>query len=174
MSEVYFISDTHFGHRGILSFPATKPYRPFATIEEHDEALIERWNGLVQSQDIVFHLGDFCFGKRNIAIASRLNGNKRLIMGNHDMYASEEYLRYFEHLYGAYEFKGMLLSHMPVHPNQLCRYYMNVHGHLHTNQVLLPDHTQDFRYFNACVENHELTPVPLDEVYSFWAEHRES
>ena len=98
MSEVYFTADSHFGHRGIITFPATKPYRPFTTIEEHDEALIEKWNSVVQPKDIVFHLGDFCFGKRHIQIAGRLNGNKRLVMGNHDMYASEEYLKYFEHV----------------------------------------------------------------------------
>ncbi len=172
MSEIFFISDTHFGHRGILSFPATAPFRPFATIEEHDEALVDRWNAQVNPKDIVYHLGDFCFGKRNLEIAARLNGNKKLIMGNHDMYASEDYLQYFTHLYGALEYKGMILTHVPVHPNQLQRYYMNIHGHLHTYRVHDPDGNVDVRYFNVSVENHNLTPVPLDEIYNFWAENR--
>ena len=68
----------------------------------------------------------------------------------------------------------MALSHIPVHPNQLKRFYMNVHGHLHTNLVLHENGEQDFRYFNASVEHHNLTPVPLDEVYSFWAENQKS
>src|SRR4030095_15662587 len=80
MSEVFFISDTHFGHRGIITFSGTKPFRPFATIEEHDAELVRRWNSVVGKKDTMWHLGDFCFGKRNLAIAGELNGNKRLVM----------------------------------------------------------------------------------------------
>lgn len=174
MSEVYFISDTHFGHRGIISFEQCKPFRPFQTIEEHDEHLVECWNKTVRPKDVVFHLGDFCFGLRNLPIAGRLNGSKRLVMGNHDMYAADEYLKYFDRLFGVVEYKGMVLSHMPVHVNQLKRFYMNVHGHLHTNLVLKEDGTRDFRYFNASVEHHKLTPIPLDEIYSYWAENQSS
>ena len=172
MSEVYFISDTHFSHRGIISFPATKPFRPFETIEEHDEELVKRWNATVNPKDIVFHLGDFCFGKRNIEIAGRLNGSKRLVMGNHDMYGAEEYLKYFDRIFGCVEYKGMVLSHVPLHTGQLERWYMNVHGHLHTNFVLRDDGTRDNRYFNASCENINLTPIPLDEIHNYWAENR--
>lgn len=172
MSEVFFVSDTHFGHRGILSFDSTKKFRPFETIEEHDNHLVKVWNDIVSPLDIVYHLGDFCFGKDNLERASELNGKKRLVMGNHDMYPAQDYLKYFEKLSGCMEYKGMVLSHMPVHVNQLSRYYMNVHGHLHTNHVLNEHGHQDSRYFNACVENHNLRPVPLHEVYNYWAERR--
>lgn len=173
MSKVYFISDTHFGHRGIITFAATKPYRPFETIEEHDEELVKRWNDIVGKRDIVFHLGDFCFGKRNIEIAGRLKGSKRLVMGNHDMYGAEEYLKYFDRIFGCVEYKGMILSHVPLHTRQLERWYMNVHGHLHTNFVLKDDGTRDNRYFNASCENINLTPISLDEIHNYWAENRE-
>jgi calcineurin-like phosphoesterase family protein len=172
MSEVFITSDSHFGHRGIISFPATKPFRPFETIEEHDAELIKRWNSVVGKGDIVWHLGDFCFGLRNLGIAAHLHGNKRLVMGNHDTYSIHEYLKYFVKVAGCCEYKGMLFSHMPVHPNQLQRYYMNVHGHLHTNFVLKEDGTRDVRYFNASCENTNLTPIPLDEIHNFWAENR--
>ncbi len=173
MSEVFFISDSHFGHRGILSFPSTKPFRPFETIEEHDEELIRRWNNVVTEKDIVWHLGDFCFGKRNLEIAERLNGKKRLVMGNHDMYGAQCYLKYFERIMGCVEYKGMILTHIPVHESNLNRFYMNVHGHVHTNTLCRPDGSVDPRYFNASCENINLTPVPLDEIHNFWAEHRE-
>src|ERR1039458_3725317 len=138
VSEVFFIADTHFGHRGIIEFSETKGHRPFASIEEHDEELVRRWNATVGPKDTVWHLGDFCFGKRNLEIAGRLHGNKKLVMGNHDMYDTEDYLRYFTRLAGIVEYKGLVLSHAPVHENQLSRWYMNVHGHLHTKQVQRP------------------------------------
>jgi calcineurin-like phosphoesterase family protein len=173
MSEVFFISDTHFGHRGILSFPSTKPFRPFDTIEEHDAELIKRWNSVVGEKDIVWHLGDFCFGKRNLQLAAYLNGKKRLVMGNHDMYGAYDYLQYFERIMGCVEYKGMILTHIPVHESNMTRFYMNVHGHVHTNTLRKPDGSVDPRYFNASCENINLTPVPLDEIHNFWAEHRE-
>lgn len=171
MSEVFFISDTHFGHRGIISFESTKKFRPFETIEEHDAELIDLWNQTVYQNDIVWHLGDFCFGKRNIEVASFLNGKKRLIMGNHDMYQAENYLKYFERICGVTEYKGMVLSHMPVHPSQFPRYFMNIHGHLHTNHILTESGQKDKRYCNVSCENTGLKPIPLDEIYNYWAEN---
>lgn len=173
MSEVFITSDSHFGHRGILSFPCTKPFRQFDTIEEHDEELIKRWNDTVRPKDIVWHLGDFCFGRKNIEIAGRLNGYKRLVMGNHDMYAAQEYLQYFTKVVGCHEYKGLIFSHIPVHPMQKGRFFMNVHGHLHEKWVLKEDGTRDNWYFNASVEHHNLTPIPIHEVYNYWAETQE-
>lgn len=108
MSEVFFISDTHFGHRGIItfSFSGTKPFRPFATIEEHDAELVRRWNSIVANKDIVWHLGDFCSGKRNFSIAGELNGSKKLVIGNHDMYAAADYQQYFTRVQCAVELRA--------------------------------------------------------------------
>lgn len=186
MSETFFIGDTHFGHRGIINFTATKPFRPFATIEEHDAELIRRWNSVVGKKDIVWHLGDFCFGKRNLVIAEQLNGDKRLVLGNHDMYATEDYLKYFRKVCGVVEYKGMILSHIPVHECQFPRFYMNVHGHLHTHKVMKNGWVErgegvdrsrhfepipDTRYFNVSAEQINLTPIPFDEILNQWAEN---
>ncbi len=175
MSEVFFIGDTHFGHRGILEFSETKPFRPFTTIEEHDAELVRRWNSVVGQKDTVWHLGDFCFGKRNLEIAAQLNGNKKLVMGNHDMYATEDYLRYFTRLAGAVEYKGLILTHVPVQEGQLSRWYMNVHGHLHTKRVMKYDEGNrwdvvDARYVCVSAEQVKLTPVPFDWILNKWAE----
>lgn len=171
-NEVFVIGDTHFGHAGILNFPGTAPFRQFTTLEEHDEEIVRRWNAQVGRKDTVYHLGDFCFGKRNITIAGRLNGFKRLIMGNHDTYASDEYLKYFDKLLGCHEWKGMLLSHMPVHPRQFPRYFMNIHGHTHQSFVHNEAGERDWRYFNASCEHHNLTPVPIYEAWNQWAAHQ--
>ena len=58
MSEVFFISDTHFGYKRIVEFSETKPFRPFHSIDEHDEELVRRWNTTVRKKDTVWHLGD--------------------------------------------------------------------------------------------------------------------
>lgn len=78
MSDVFFTSDTHFGHeRCAVSF------RSFSSLEDMDELLIHNWNSVVKKSDLVYHLGDFGF--KNIAeYRKRLNGNINLILGNHD------------------------------------------------------------------------------------------
>ncbi len=156
MPEIFFIGDTHFGHKRVLEFsPQT---RPFVTIEEHNEALIERWNRTVTKRDTVWHLGDFCFGRANISLAGRLNGYKRLVLGNHDTYRAEEYLEHFDRLYGAAEFKGYVLTHIPVSMSQMTRYRGNIHGHLHSNNMGFPC------YHNVSCEQINCTPISFDEL----------
>lgn len=160
MSEIFFISDTHFLHRGILRHEAEK--RPFATIEEHDEELVRRWNEVVCDTDVVYHLGDFTLTKRAVALfAPRLRGHKRIICGNHDSPYTKELAKYFEELYGVYQYESLILSHVPVHPQQLeYRFFANVHGHLHSKSLT------DWRYLNVGCEHTNLTPITLEEVYS--------
>ena len=165
MSELFFIGDTHFGHKGIIKFSKTKGLRPFKTIEEHDEELVKRWNSVVSPKDDVWHLGDAVFGARNIPIIGRLNGTKRLVMGNHDIYDSHDYLKYFKRIVGAWQMDGMILTHIPVAEEQLERYFMNIHGHLH-QKVL-----DNWRYVNVSCEQTGLTPVPYDEIINRWAEY---
>ena len=81
-NKVYFTSDTHFGHENIIKWCR----RPYSSVEEMNEKLIENWNSVVGPDDIVFHLGDFAFGGSGLwkEVLSRLNGKKYLIIGNHD------------------------------------------------------------------------------------------
>ncbi len=128
--------------------------------------------------DIIYHLGDFCFGKANLVIAERLNGKKRLIMGNHDCYPSADYLRYFEKIMGVMYWKMCVLTHIPVHVENLgSRAFLNVHGHLHSNvvmsnQIVAPDKEYpmnwlmkpDENYFNVSVEQNNLYPFHADQI----------
>lgn len=80
----WFTSDTHFGHKNILKFnPETRPY---ASVEEMDESLIEHWNNTVASNDKVYHLGDFAFSNREriLEILNSLKGQITIVLGNHD------------------------------------------------------------------------------------------
>ena len=78
----YYISDLHFGHANILSFDN----RPFRDIRQHDAALISNWNRVVNPDDTVWVLGDISWypAGPTTEIFKNLNGEKRLIMGNHD------------------------------------------------------------------------------------------
>lgn len=160
----FFISDTHFSHANILKFEPF--YRPFTTIEDHDQELIKRWNNVVNPKDIVYHLGDVVFGKDNMWKIGYLNGDKRLIMGNHDCYSTAEYLKYFTKLYGCLQWQGFcILSHIPVNPQQLGnRYKYNLHGHLHSKNVKITDDKNDSNYVNVSVEQINLTPISWDEL----------
>ena len=77
-----FTADDHFGHAEILHALRAG----FASIQEHDEMLIEAWNATVAPGDTVYHLGDFALSTPEYAakVFRRLNGRKVLIAGNHD------------------------------------------------------------------------------------------
>ena len=158
MSETWFISDTHFGHANILEYE--RKARPFENLSEMHEAIIERWNNVVHKFDKVFHLGDFCFGRDNVSIAARLNGQKRLIMGNHDVYSAAEYLTYFHSIHGVMYWNKCVLSHIPLHTSMMdTRTLVNIHGHLHSKTM------NDERYFNVSCERNNLTPINADEIW---------
>ena len=80
---IWFTSDLHFGHKNILKFCK----RPWDTVEEMDEGLIQNWNRVVGKDDLVFNLGDFAFATngRWKELINRLNGHIHLILGNHDV-----------------------------------------------------------------------------------------
>ncbi|WP_400203265.1 metallophosphoesterase [Methanomethylophilus alvi] len=82
MSMNYYIADTHFGDERIIGYCD----RPFATVEEMTETIINRWNSVVDANDDVYIVGDFACGDiSNLKeIIDSLNGRKYLIPGNHD------------------------------------------------------------------------------------------
>ena len=73
----WFTSDTHFGHKKIIEYCK----RPFAHVDEMDEALIVAWNQRVADDDTVWHLGDFTLRTRGFArrIFSRLRGRVHVL-----------------------------------------------------------------------------------------------
>ena len=166
MSETWFISDTHFGHQNILEYEPVA--RQFASVAQMNEALITNWNSVVGDYDKVYHLGDFCFGRENIKLAKFLKGQKRLILGNHDRYTSQDYLQYFLSTHGVLFWNACVLSHIPVHPNQLQhRSKANIHGHLHSKNVTQQVHDcifPDDRYINVSCEQNGLKPINADVI----------
>ncbi len=80
--KIFFIADTHFGDRNITR----NENRPFSDISEMDNTIIKNWNTTVSENDTVFIVGDFSFYNKEKAteICKSLNGEKILVMGNHD------------------------------------------------------------------------------------------
>lgn len=83
---IWFTSDLHFFHDRILEFHPKRKEIFGNTVEKAKEAMIQLWNSRVSKKDTVYILGDLAFGevedKRKLF--QRLNGNKVLILGNHD------------------------------------------------------------------------------------------
>ena len=80
--HLFFTSDTHFDHKNIIKYCN----RPFSSVQEMNQGLINNWNSVINPDDIVFHLGDVSFGGNTnlINYVSQLNGHIILIKGNHD------------------------------------------------------------------------------------------
>ena len=133
--------------------------RPWNDSDEMDEAMIERWNRVVGTNDIVYHLGDVVMNRRCLQIVGRLNGDKRLILGNHDIFDHSDYLPYFKRLHGSHKLENLLLTHIPVHVDSVAHWTTcNVHGHIHAHDI------PSGKYFNVSVEVIDYTPISLEDL----------
>jgi len=176
MPSVFLVSDTHFGHAGVCRFTTSDgvtKLRPWTDPDEMDEEMVKRWNERVKPTDKVYHLGDVVINRKALKIMHRLNGDKVLIRGNHDIFRDEEYREHFRELRAYHVMNGMILSHIPIHEESLGRFGVNIHGHLHSNRVMKKVHwgnTKNFdevidtRYHCVCVEQTDFAPILFEEV----------
>ena len=180
MPTTFLISDTHFGHEKtctVFKRADGSPLRPFSSAEEMDEFMVRAWNDRVRPGDKVYHLGDVVINRRALPTLARLNGDKVLIRGNHDIYKLADYTEYFRDVRGYDVKNGMILSHIPVHEASLGRFGVNIHGHLHATRVkrargvdaktgaILYSNEIDPRYHCVCVEQTDFAPILLEDVY---------
>ena len=179
MPATFLVSDTHFGHAGVCRFlrnDGVTKLRPWDTPEEMDEEMVKRWNERVRPNDKVYHLGDVVINRKHLATLGRLNGDKVLIRGNHDIFKLEDFTPYFRDIRGYHVMSGMILSHIPIHEESLGRFGVNVHGHLHANRVMRhAGSTAEFmkrgvrswidpRYHCVCVEQTDFAPILLEDM----------
>lgn len=161
MMKTWFTSDTHFGHRNIIRFDET----PFSTIEEYDETLIARWNAVVKENDIVYHLGDFAMTGNKDRLKgyfNRLNGRKRIVLGNHDHGDMAFYYKMgFEKVYDKPVIlrNFFILSHEPLFISPSMP-YMNIFGHVHIHPAVS---TQTENTVCVCSCRHNWTPIRIPE-----------
>ncbi len=180
----WYISDTHFGHENIWKTfkraDGITPVRPFISTLEVDETLITNWNAVVKPEDHISHLGDITMRRGGVTqqgwlikLIARLNGHKRLYLGNHDHFPVECYLKAgFEKIYATWRTEdGLLFSHYPIHPQSLGNVKANIHGHIH-DKPNYPPHVWKRDngevmvqpYVNISCEQTGYAPIHLDEV----------
>lgn len=170
MSNIWVISDTHFGHRNIIEYCN----RPFKTTYLMNEAIRDNWNSVVKPEDKVYHLGDVYMGWNEqediLHFLNSLNGKKRLILGNHDNGKDQILQKAFQKIdvWRMFPEFGLLLTHVPVHESALYRgstgnekepkKLLNIHGHIHENQSPTIDHR------NVCVEHLNYRPINIEKL----------
>jgi calcineurin-like phosphoesterase family protein len=178
MPNVFLTADTHFGHANICVFTNRdgSPLRPWDSVEEMDEEMVKRWNETVGPDDKVYHLGDVVINRKSLSILDRLNGDKVLIKGNHDIFKLNDYTKYFRDVRGYHVVNGCVLSHIPVHKDSIARFGTNIHGHLHANRVrkargvdaktgeILYSTDIDPDYFCVSVEHTDYRPILFEDV----------
>ena len=173
-NKIWFTSDTHFFHDKIVEYSQ----RPFASVEEMNEELIARWNSVVHRDGIVFHLGDFCFGKPDKwnHILDRLKGRIYLVLGNHDAgHISEEVAERFEAV--AFQMRlnvngqKIYLNHFPFlsysgDNHGTWQLFGHIHSNLH-NYNIIDKHRLDVLQpgqYDVGVDNNNFTPVSYRQV----------
>lgn len=163
MNEVFFTSDTHFGHANIIRYSN----RPFKSVLEMDECLINNWNKKVSKDDIVYHLGDFCFGRFYEDVEryrSKLNGSIHLIKGNHDKFKT----LFRNNFASVQNFREEIIFGQKI---TFCHYAMKVwncshygawqlYGHSHGS---LPDDPSSLS-FDVGVDCFNYSPISFGEV----------
>lgn len=165
--KTFLVADTHFGHQGVCRFLRDdgSKLRPWDYYADMDRELVARWNAKVGPKDKVYHLGDVLINRRAFGLLNALNGDKVLIRGNHDVFKDADYTPFFRSIRGSHVLNNMLLTHIPVHPDSVGRFTVNIHGHLHYRRVMLGG-KPDPRYLCVSVEHTDYAPIDFNEVLS--------
>ena len=159
MSKTWFTADTHFGHQRTLELSK----RPFKTVEEMDNTMIENWNSVVSDVDTVYHLGDF----GDYKVREKLNGNISLVLGNYERSDIEKGLVTLDDLFDTFESVYKQIDIARINNNT----YQMVHepsfggsdkfklfGHIHKLQMVKRN------ALNVGVDCHNFTPISIETV----------
>jgi calcineurin-like phosphoesterase family protein len=187
--KVWFTSDTHVSHKNILKHcPGRAEAGKFDIddVEAHDKWIIDVWNSTIGKRDIVYILGDFSFASPDIIkkqILPKLNGQKYLILGNHDK-SSEHLQGYFTQITQMKEavFKRknfpfieedsfrVFMCHYPMVTWEGKQYgVVQIHGHCHGRLDGYNEKSIDLRV-DVGIDGKlaDFKPVSLDELYKYF------
>ena len=170
----FFVSDTHFGHKNIIKYCN----RPWDNVQEMNAGLIERWNSVVEPDDEVWHLGDFCMGgTRPKDWLPRLNGKIHLIRGNHDPHVEDQGFASVQN-YKELNIQGkkITLLHFPMRAwNGSHKGTWHLFGHVHGTMTVQYGRkgVKDAMAIDAGVDCHDYTPVSFEQVCKMMSKHAE-
>jgi len=165
MSNVWFTSDLHFGHDNMVDFRNELGVynHKFGSTADMNERIVELWNSVVRHRDTVWVLGDLAWSKEGLKLFDRLDGAKHLILGNHDSHrlVNANFHEYFITVNGLVKKYKSIMSHCPVHPQEMDvrSWNINIHGHIHHKERCIDDP----RYFNVNIDVQGRL-VSLDEI----------
>lgn len=159
MAKIYVVADTHFNHTNIINYCN----RPFNNVDEMNKKIIDNWNRIVNNDDIVYHLGDFGMGsfEELKLIFDKLNGNKYLVMGNHDLKRGKNFylkLGFIDVYKKQYQIGSILLTHYPKEiNNDLFNYYGHIHNEEEKKEFL------DGKHMCVSLEKNNYMPILIDK-----------
>ena len=171
--NVRFMGCLHLGHKWMAT------HRGFEDEIAHDEHLISEFNKEVGKRDLTYLLGDITMETaKHYYQLDRLNGRKIVVLGNHDRHQDvREMLKYVENVAGMVDYKGCVLTHAPIHPNEVGFCRMNIHAHIHHENSLEEVHVKSRyndadskvgptlnKYFNVDAHLLKYRPITLDEI----------
>jgi calcineurin-like phosphoesterase family protein len=163
---IFFTSDLHYHHKNVIRFCN----RPYSSVEEMNKALIDNHNKVVGHDDTTYFLGDlfFCQMGEAISIMSRLNGKKRLILGNHDKVIRNNKLlqNQFEIIYQdlyqeTIDGIHVVMCHYPLLSwNKASHGAFMLYGHAHNNIPFDPL----YRRLDIGVDAQNYAPISWEEI----------
>lgn len=151
----YYISDLHLFSKNQTVEGLNFDNRPFQTIEEMHETILNNWNGRVTNGDTVYILGDISNRGKNedlIAFVARLKGKKVLIAGNHDDMRDYRYKQLFHEIYDYLEIAENIKGQ--AYKLVLCHYPILMWNGQHNGTILLYGHLHNSieeTYFQKCL-----------------------
>lgn len=179
MKKIWFSSDLHFGHKNIIKYCN----RPWDNVEDMNQGILDNWNSVVSPNDDVYILGDVCMGKlnENIPLVSKLNGNKYLVAGNHDVKAKTipEFQKCFRWIKDYYELfikeekkkQLLVMSHFPMmvwHKNHRGSFMLCAHSHGSLKQTL-PEYNGAGKILDVGLDVHNYHPISYEKVKEIMA-----
>lgn len=175
---IYFTSDLHFYHENIIRICD----RPFGSVEEMNEALIDNWNSTVMENDEVYILGDVTLkgAEDAMTVLRRLNGRKYLVRGNHDLYTFKQgfdkSIFEWSRDYYLLNFRKMrfVLFHYPIDDWNFMYYgAYHLHGHQHNKpEYNLGNLAKGIRKYDVGVEANSFKPVSIEDILEFFKDTR--
>jgi calcineurin-like phosphoesterase family protein len=181
--KMFFTADNHFFHKNIIEFES----RPYQSVFEMNQDMIDRWNLKVDKCDEVYIIGDFSFGKASETskLLKSLNGKKHLITGNHDYYLQETSNSKIENLFESIQIYkeikigvkyqnnpiDVVLFHYPIADwNKRYHGSWHIYGHVHSMVNYINDDNHALKnkpeenMYNAGADINNFEPVELNEL----------